>query len=117
LGEFIKGHRESVVVATKYTNAAPGTDPNAAGNHRKNLVQAVEASLKRLQTDYIDLYWVHIWDQITPVNEVMRGLDDLVRQGKVLYVGISDARAWWIAQANILASIRWWAPFVGILFV
>jgi aryl-alcohol dehydrogenase-like predicted oxidoreductase len=114
LGEFIKGHRESVVVATKYTNAAPGSDPNAAGNHRKNMVQALEASLKRLQTDYIDLYWVHIWDQITPVEEVMRGLDDLVRQGKVLYVGISDAPAWWIAQANTLASLRGWSPFVGL---
>jgi len=100
----MKGHRESVVLATKYSNAAPGTDPNAAGNQRKNMVQAVEASLKRLQTGYIDLYWVHIWDQITPVEEVMRGLDDLVRAGKVLYVGISDAPAWWIAQANTLAS-------------
>src|SRR3981189_197323 len=113
-GEFIKGHRQSVVLATKYTNAMPGTDPNAAGNQRKNMVQAVEASLKRLQTDYIDLYWVHIWDQITPVEEVMRALDDLVRQGKVLYVGISDAPAWWIAQANTLASLRGWSPFVGL---
>src|SRR6516162_4107250 len=114
LGEFVKGHRESVVVATKYTNAIPGTDPNAGGNHRKNMMQSVEASLKRLQTDYIDLYWVHIWDQITPVEEVMRGLDDLVRQGKVLYVGISDAPAWWIAQANTLAMLRGWSPFVGL---
>jgi aryl-alcohol dehydrogenase-like predicted oxidoreductase len=114
LGEFIKGHRESVVMATKYTLAAPGADPNAAGNQRKNMVQAVEASLKRLQTDYTDLYWVHIWDQITPVEEVMRGLDDLVRQGKVLYVGISDAPAWWIAQANTLAHLRGWSPFVGL---
>jgi aryl-alcohol dehydrogenase-like predicted oxidoreductase len=78
------------------------------------MVQAVEASLKRLQTDYIDLYWVHIWDQITPVEEVMRGLHDLVRQGKVLYVGISDAPAWWIAQANTLAHLRGWSPFVGL---
>ena len=114
LGEFMKGHRESVVLATKYTNAAAGKDPNAAGNHRKNMMQAVEASLKRLQTDYIDLYWVHIWDQITPVEEVMRGLDDLVRQGKVLYIGISDAPAWWIAQANTLASFRGWSSFVGL---
>src|ERR1700738_1030652 len=114
LGEFMQGHRPSVVLATKYTNAAPGTDPNAAGNQRKNMVQAVEASLKRLQTDYIDLYWVHIWDQITPVEEVMRGLDDLVRQGKVLYVGISNAPAWWIAQANTLAHLRGWSPFVGL---
>jgi aryl-alcohol dehydrogenase-like predicted oxidoreductase len=114
LGEFMQGHRQNVVLATKYTNAAPGTDPNAAGNQRKNMMQAVEASLKRLQTDYIDLYWVHIWDQITPVEEVMRGLDDLVRQGKVLYVGISDAPGWWIAQANTLAQLRGWSPFVGL---
>jgi aryl-alcohol dehydrogenase-like predicted oxidoreductase len=114
LGEFMQGHRQSVVMATKYTNAAPGTDPNAAGNHRKSMMQAVEASLKRLRTDYIDLYWVHIWDQITPVEEVMRGLDDLVREGKVLYVGISDAPAWWIAQANTLAHLRGWSPFIGL---
>ena len=114
LGEFVKGHRASMVLATKYGSSAPGTDPNAAGNQRKNMMQSVEASLKRLQSDYIDLYWVHIWDQITPVEEVMRGLDDLVRQGKVLYVGISDAPAWWIAQANTLASLRGWSPFVGL---
>jgi aryl-alcohol dehydrogenase-like predicted oxidoreductase len=114
LGEFTQGHRQSVVLATKYTNAVPGNDPNAAGNHRKSMVQAVEASLKRLRTDYIDLYWVHIWDQITPAEEVMRGLDDLVRQGKVLYVGISDAPAWWVAQANTLAHLRGWSPFIGL---
>jgi aryl-alcohol dehydrogenase-like predicted oxidoreductase len=74
----------------------------------------VEASLQRLRTDYIDLYWVHIWDQMTPVEEVMRGLDDLVRAGKVLYVGISDAPAWWIAQANTLAHLRGWSPFIGL---
>jgi aryl-alcohol dehydrogenase-like predicted oxidoreductase len=114
LGEFMKDHRQSVVLATKYTMSAPGTDPNAAGNQRKNMMQSVEQSLKRLQTDYIDLYWVHMWDQITPVEEVMRGLDDLIRQGKVLYVGISDAPAWWIAQANTLAQLRGWSPFVGL---
>jgi aryl-alcohol dehydrogenase-like predicted oxidoreductase len=114
LGEFMGGDRQSVVLATKYTNAFPGTDPNAAGNQRKNMMQAVEASLKRLKTDYIDLYWVHIWDQITPVEEVMRGLDDLVRAGKVLYTGISDAPAWWIAQANTIAHLRGWSPFVGL---
>src|SRR2546422_759295 len=114
LGEFMQGHRQSVVMATKYTNSAPGTDPNAAGNQRKNMVQAVEASLKRLRTDYVDLYWVHAWDQITPVEEVMRGLDDLVRQGKVLYVGISDTPAWWIAQANTLAELRGWTQFIGL---
>src|SRR5712672_3240948 len=114
LGEFMQGHRQNVVLATKYTNAAPGTDPNAAGNQRKNMMQAVEASLKRLQTDYIDLYWVHMWDQMTPVEEVMRALDDLVRAGKVLYTGVSDAPAWWIAQANTLAHLRGWSPFIGL---
>src|SRR6266446_3798337 len=114
VGEFIQGHRESVVLATKYSNAAPGSDPNAAGNHRKSMIQALEASLKRLQTDYIDLYWVHIWDGITPVEEVMRGLDDIVRAGKDLYVGISDAPAWWVAQANTLAELRGWTQFTGL---
>jgi aryl-alcohol dehydrogenase-like predicted oxidoreductase len=114
LGEFMQGHRQSMVLATKYTNSNPSTDPNGSGNQRKNMVQAIEASLKRLRTDYIDLYWVHIWDQMTPVEEVMRGLDDLVRQGKVLYVGISDAPAWWIAQANTLAHLRGWSSFIGL---
>src|ERR1700686_3577809 len=114
LGEFMQGHRESVVLATKYSLAVPGNDPNAAGNQRKNMMQSVEASLKRLQTDYIDLYWGHMWDQITPVEEVMRGLDDLVRAGKVLYTGISDAPAWWIAEANTLAHLRGWTQFVGL---
>jgi aryl-alcohol dehydrogenase-like predicted oxidoreductase len=102
------------VLATKYTNAAAGKDPNAAGNQRKSMVQAIEGSLQRLRTDYIDLYWLHIWDQLTPVDEVMRAFDDLVRQGKVLYVGVSDAPAWWVAQANTLASLRGWSPFVGL---
>jgi aryl-alcohol dehydrogenase-like predicted oxidoreductase len=114
LGEFMQGHRDQVVLATKYTNAVPGTDPNAAGNHRKSMMQAVEASLKRLKTDYIDLYWMHIWDRLTPAEEVMRAFDDLVRQGKVLYVGVSDAAAWWIAKANTLAELRGWSPFVAL---
>src|SRR5215469_12573110 len=117
LGEFMQGHREEIVLATKYTNAMPvegKKDPNAGGNHRKSMMQAVEASLKRLRTDYIDLYWVHVWDQITPVEEVMRGLDDLVHQGKILYSGISDAPAWWVAQANTLAHLRGWSPFIGL---
>src|SRR4030088_924166 len=114
LGEFLKGHRESVVLATKFTNAAPGTDPNAAGNQRKNMVQAVEASLKRLGTDYIDLYWLHIWDQMTPVEEVMRAFDDLVRAGKILYVGVSDAPAWVVAESNMLAELRGWTRYVGL---
>jgi aryl-alcohol dehydrogenase-like predicted oxidoreductase len=92
----------------------PGNDPNAAGNHRKSMVQSVEASLRRLKTDYIDLYWLHNWDQMTPADEVMRAFDDLVSQGKVLYIGISDAPAWWIAQANTLADLRGWTRFIGL---
>jgi aryl-alcohol dehydrogenase-like predicted oxidoreductase len=120
VGEFVAGDREEVVVATKYTNATsgftgqPGTDANAGGNQRKNMVQAVEASLKRLGTDYIDLYWLHIWDQLTPVEEVMRAFDDLVRSGKVLYVGISDAPAWVVAKSNTLAELRGWTRYVGL---
>ncbi|HLN30030.1 MAG TPA: aldo/keto reductase [Gemmataceae bacterium] len=114
LGEFMQNDRAGVVLATKYTNSAPGKDANAGGNQRKNMVQAIEASLRRLRTDYIDLYWMHIWDQITPVEEVMRAFDDLVRQGKVLYAGVSDAPAWWVARANTLAELRGWTPFVGL---
>jgi aryl-alcohol dehydrogenase-like predicted oxidoreductase len=114
LGEFIAGHRESVVLATKYSNAPPGKDPNAAGNHRKSMMQAVEGSLKRLKTDYIDLYWLHIWDAITPVDEVMHSFDDLTRQGKILYAGVSNAPAWWIARANTLAELRGWNRFAGL---
>jgi aryl-alcohol dehydrogenase-like predicted oxidoreductase len=114
LGDFMQGHRDSVVLATKYTNAAPGNDPNAAGNHRKSMFHSVQASLKRLKTDYIDLYWMHIWDQITPVEEVVRAFDDLVRQGKVLYVGVSNVPAWWIARFNTIAELRGFSPFVGL---
>jgi aryl-alcohol dehydrogenase-like predicted oxidoreductase len=114
LGEFMQGHRERIVLATKYANANPNGDPNAAGNQRKNMMQAVEASLKRLKTDYIDLYWLHIWDFLTPVEEIMRAFDDLVRQGKILYCGVSDAPAWAIARANTMAELRGWSPFIGI---
>jgi aryl-alcohol dehydrogenase-like predicted oxidoreductase len=114
VGEAIAAERERWVLATKYTLAMRPGDPNSAGNSRKNMHQAVNASLKRLGTDYIDLLWVHAWDFATPVEEVMRGLDDLVRQGKVLYVGISDAPAWVVAQANTLASLKGWSPFVGL---
>jgi aryl-alcohol dehydrogenase-like predicted oxidoreductase len=114
VGEFIAGHREEVVLATKYTNSAPGRDANAGGNQRKNMVQAVEASLKRLGTDYIDVYWLHIWDQLTPAEEVMRAFDDLIRSGKVLYVGISDAPAWVVAKSNTLAELRGWTRYIGL---
>ena len=113
VGEFIASDRERFVLATKYTNAFPGAeDPNAAGNHRKNLTQSLDASLKRLNVDYIDLYWVHVWDYTTPVDEVMRALDDAVSAGKILYVGLSDAPAWVASRANTLAEWRGWTPFV-----
>lgn len=114
VGEFVSGHREEVVIATKYSNAVPGNDANAGGNQRKNMLQSVEGSLKRLGTEYIDLYWVHAWDRITPAEEVMRALDDLVRSGKILYVGISNAAAWMIAQSNMLAELRGWTKYVGM---
>ena len=114
VGEFTQGERERFVIATKYTLNRRATDPNGGGNHRKNLMQSLEASLKRLKTDYIDLYWLHAWDFLTPVEEVMRGLDDLVRAGKILYVGVSDTPAWIVAQANTLATLRGWTPFVGL---
>jgi aryl-alcohol dehydrogenase-like predicted oxidoreductase len=114
VGEFISKERDRFVVATKYSfNACPG-DPNAGGNHRKNMVQALEGSLKRLGTDYVDLYWLHAWDSLTPVEEVMRAFDDMVRAGKVLYAGVSDMPAWIIARANTLAELRGWTPFIGL---
>ncbi len=114
VGEFMQGIREKIVLATKYTLYMKQGEPNSAGNHRKNMVQALEASLKRLNTDYIDLYWVHAWDYMTPVEEVMRALDDMVRAGKILYVGISDTPAWVVSQANMLADLRGWSRFVGL---
>ena len=109
VGEFIVSDRDRFVVATKFSLSTRKDDPNAGGNHRKNMMQAVEVSLKRLNTDHIDLYWMHMWDMVTPIEEVMHGLDDLVRAGKVLYVGISDTPAWLVAQANTLASMRGWS--------
>lgn len=114
LGEFIAQHREHLVLATKYSLNTHRGDPNAGGNHRKNLVQALEASLQRLKTDYIDIYWLHCWDFMTPIEEVMRALDDLVRAGKVLYLGISDTPAWKVAQANTIAHLRGLTPFVAM---
>lgn len=114
VGEFIAAERDRFVVATKYTMHPPTGDPNVAGNHRKNMVRALETSLQRLGTDYLDIYWVHAWDGLTPVAEMMRALDDLVRAGKVLYIGISNAPAWVIAHANTLATAHGWTPFSGI---
>lgn len=115
VGSYLRGaDRERWVVATKYTLAMRAGDPNSAGNSRKNMRESIEASLRRLDLDYIDLLWVHAWDFVTPVEEVMRGLDDLVAAGKVCYVGLSDAPAWLAAQANATASIRGWSPFVSL---
>jgi aryl-alcohol dehydrogenase-like predicted oxidoreductase len=114
LGELLQGRRERFVLATKFTLSMRERDPNAAGNGRKNIQQAVEASLRRLKTDHVDLYWLHAWDGLTPIDEVMRALDDLVRMGKVLYVGASDAPAWKVAEANTLAELRGWSRFIGL---
>lgn len=112
LGEFLKasGRREQMVVATKYTFNLAERNANAGGNGRKNLMRAVEASLRRLGTDYIDLYYLHAWDQMTPAEEVMRTMDDLVRSGKVRHVGLSDVPAWYAARAQTLADWRGWEP-------
>ncbi len=114
VGQFVADDRDHWVVATKYTFDTQQGHINASGNHRKNMVQAVEASLTRLQLDYIDILWLHAWDFTTPVEEVMRAFDDLVRAGKVLYIGVSDTPAWIIAQANTLAHLRGWTPFIGL---
>jgi aryl-alcohol dehydrogenase-like predicted oxidoreductase len=114
LGEFMGSERDRIVLATKYTGATRARDVNAAGNSRKNLMDSLHASLKRLRTDYVDLYWVHARDFTTPIEEVMRALDDVVRQGKVLYVGVSDTPAWEVSRANTLAELRGWSAFVGL---
>ena len=114
LGELLHERRDRFVLATKYTVSRDGVDPNAAGNHRKNLTLSLETSLRRLRTDYVDIYWVHLWDRHTPIEETMRALDDAVRGGKVLYVGISDAPAWIVSRANTLAEWRGWTPFAGL---
>lgn len=114
LGEFIAKDRQHFVLATKYSLYTTKGDINSCGNHRKNLVQSVERSLKRLNTEYLDLLWVHAWDFTTRPDDVMRALDDMVRAGKIFYVGISNTPAWVIAQANTIADLRGWSPFVGM---
>ncbi|MFI9595040.1 aldo/keto reductase [Nonomuraea sp. NPDC052265] len=114
VGELIGKERDRYVLSTKYTLSMDGDDPNASGNHRKNLRRSVEDSLRRLGTDYLDMLWVHIWDPATPIEETLRALDDLVRAGKVLYLGFSDVPAWVIARANTIAELRGWTPFIGL---
>ena len=117
IGDFIahdRSRRDRIVLATKFfTNMYPG-DPNGGGASRKSLMAACEESLRRLRTDYIDLYWMHLWDKFTPVEETMRALDDLVRSGKVRYIGFSDTPAWKVAQAQLLARFSGWTPLVAL---
>jgi aryl-alcohol dehydrogenase-like predicted oxidoreductase len=114
LGEFLGKERERFVVATKYTLSTRPDDPNGCGNHRKNMTQSLEASLRRLKTDYVDLLWLHAWDFMTPIEEVMRGFDDMVRAGKALYVGFSDAPAWIVSRGHTLAEVKGWTPVAAI---
>ena len=115
IGDYLSNRdRDYFVVATKYSLKDNLTNPNASGNNRKNMMRSVEESLKRLKTDFIDLFYLHIWDDITPIDEVLRGMDDLVRQGKVNYVGISDTPAWVVAQGNTLADLMGWSPMIAL---
>jgi len=115
-GEFIAANRDSFVLATKYSLHNPGRkkDLLSSGNSRKTMVYSLEQSLKRMKTDYIDLYWLHMWDFLTPEEEVMRSLDDMVRAGKILYIGISDTPAWIVARSNTIAELRGWTQFIGL---
>src|SRR6202163_1668783 len=117
IGDHVGRHparRDRLVIATKFfTNMYRG-DPNAGGASRKSLVSACDQSLRRLQTDYIDLYWMHCWDRFTPIEETMRALDDLVAAGKVRYIGFSDTPAWKVSQAQTIARFRGWAPLVAL---
>lgn len=114
VGEFVASDRDHFVVATKYSLRDRAGDLNFSGNHRKNLMRSVRESLKRLNTEFIDLLWVHAWDGWTPAEEIMRGLDDLIRRGLVHYVGVSDTPAWVVSQANTLADLRGWNRFAGL---
>lgn len=116
VGKFIREAkcRDRVVLATKFTFGAEPGNPNAAGNHRKNIYRAIEASLRRLGTEYVDLYWLHAWDGLTPVEEVIVTLDTLVRQGKVRYIGLSDTPSWYLARAQTLAELRGFTPITAL---
>lgn len=117
IGDHVGRHparRDRLTIATKFSgNLYPG-DPNGGGSGRKAIVNACENSLRRLQTDYIDLYWLHMWDAHTPIDETMAALDDLVRAGKVRYLGVSDTPAWKIVEANLIARFRGWSSFIGL---
>jgi aryl-alcohol dehydrogenase-like predicted oxidoreductase len=114
LGKLVAKEREEVVIGTKYTLSTRPGDPNASGNHAKNMRQAIDASLKRMGLEYIDLLWVHIWDRTVHPEELMRNLHLLVQSGKVLHLGISDTPAWVVAQCNTIAQHRGWTPFTAL---
>ncbi|MFJ6122834.1 aldo/keto reductase [Streptomyces sp. NPDC092129] len=114
LGEFARNRRDSLVLATKYTTLRRPDDPNSGGASRKSLFGAVETSLRQLNTDYIDLLYLHVWDSTTPVEEILRGLDDLVRQGKILYVAISNTPAWQTSRMQTIADLRGWSPLTAL---
>ncbi|MBL7847668.1 MAG: aldo/keto reductase [Cyclobacteriaceae bacterium] len=114
IGEFIAADRDHFVVATKYSLRDRPGDLNFSGNHRKNMMRSVRESLKRLNTEFIDVLWVHAWDGWTPAEEIMRGLDDLISRGWVHYIGVSDTPAWVVSQANTLAELRGWNRFAGL---
>lgn len=115
IGDYLSNHdRDHFVVATKYTLKDNQTNVNASGNNRKNMMRSVEESLKRLKTDFIDVLYLHIWDDITPIDEVLRGMDDLIRQGKVNYAAISDTPAWVVAKGNTLAELMGWSQFIAL---
>jgi aryl-alcohol dehydrogenase-like predicted oxidoreductase len=108
-----RGKRDRIVIATKFSTNLYSGDPNGGGSSRKSIIAACEQSLRRLRTDYIDLYWLHNWDKHTPIEETMAALHDLVRDGKVRYIGISDTPAWKITQAQLIAQFRGWAPVIA----
>lgn len=114
LGEFAATDRESLVLATKYSMLRRPADPNSGGNHRKSMLASVESSLRRLRTDHLDLLYLHMWDALTPAEEILRAMDDLVRAGKVLYLGISNTPAWQIARMQTIADLRGWSPLVAL---
>jgi aryl-alcohol dehydrogenase-like predicted oxidoreductase len=114
VGEFAASDRDHFVIATKYSLRDRTGDLNFAGNHRKNMMRSVKESLKRLNTDYIDVLWVHAWDSWTPTEEILKGLEDLISRGVVHYIGISDTPAWIVSQANTMAELRGWNQFVGL---
>lgn len=116
VGDLIRerGLRDRIVLATKFSFNLDPTNPNSGGNGRKNIMRAVDASLKRLGTDYIDLYQLHTWDRLTPVDEVMRTFDDLVRAGKVRHVGLSNTPSWYASRGQTLAELRGYEPVSSI---